>query len=100
MSEEEAKTQNLAKEEVEVYDRQIRLWGFEAQSKYWISLFRLKESKALLVNMRAANSELARHLVFSGINICILDDSKPDTNDKLNNFLVSKASEEDTVTSQ
>ena len=27
------KMSELEKDEVEVYDRQIRLWGFEAQSK-------------------------------------------------------------------
>ena len=54
--------QNLDKGEFEVYDRQLRLWGFEAQA-------RMKESQVLIVGLTNCCTELARHLVISGINI-------------------------------
>ena len=56
------KTQNLDKGEFEVYDRQLRLWGFEAQA-------RMKESQVLIIGITNCCTELARHLVLSGINI-------------------------------
>jgi ubiquitin-like 1-activating enzyme E1 A len=54
--------QNLDKAEFEVYDRQLRLWGFEAQA-------RMKESKVMVLGFSNAITELSRHLVLSGINI-------------------------------
>jgi len=57
----------------------------------------LKKSKVLLVNIKASNSELARHLIFSGISISLLDDSIPKPNERLNNFLLAQATKEETV---
>ena len=54
--------QNLDKGEFEVYDRQLRLWGFEAQA-------RMKDSQVVIVGLTNCCTELARHLVLSGINI-------------------------------
>ena len=36
-------------------------------------LFRMKESKVLMVNLTPTCTELARHLVLSGINIKLVD---------------------------
>ena len=62
-------TQKLDKGEFQVYDRQLRLWGFEAQA-------RMKESKVLIIGLSNCATELARHLVLSGINIELLTFSK------------------------
>lgn len=53
---------NLNKGEFEVYDRQLRLWGFEAQN-------RMKESHVLVIGLSNCCTELARHLILSGINL-------------------------------
>ena len=55
-------TENLNKGEFEVYDRQLRLWGFEAQQ-------RMKESEVVVLGLTNCCTELARHLILSGINL-------------------------------
>ena len=58
--------QVLDKSEFEVYDRQLRLWGFDAQAK-------MKASNILIVNPLPPSTELARHLALSGINLTFLE---------------------------
>ena len=53
--------------EAEVYDRQIRLWGVEAQK-------RIQNAKVLLGGMRALNAEVCKNLVLAGISATIQDD--------------------------
>lgn len=60
---------NLNESEFKVYDRQLRLWGFDAQQK-------MKNSLVLVVNLTPTCTELARHLVLSGINIHLIDDGQ------------------------
>jgi len=78
-------TENLNKGEFEVYDRQLRLWGFEAQQ-------RMKESEVLVLGMTNCCTELARHLILSGINLRLAafkkDDLKVGENDYQDEFLV------------
>ena len=62
-------TENLNKGEFEVYDRQLRLWGFEAQQ-------RMKESEVLVLGLTNCCTELARHLILSGINLRLAAFSK------------------------
>jgi ubiquitin-like 1-activating enzyme E1 A len=52
--------------EAEVYDRQIRLWGVEAQK-------RIQNAKVLLCGMRALNAEVCKNLVLAGISATIQD---------------------------
>ena len=61
----ETQQNGLDKAEIQVYDRQLRLWGFEAQA-------RMKESKVALIGFSNCVTELARHLVLSGINIDLI----------------------------
>ena len=50
-----------------LYDRQIRLWGFEAQKH-------IREANILLVNVKALGNEIAKNLILAGINsLTILD---------------------------
>ena len=57
---------DLTVEEGVRYDRQIRLWGVEAQR-------RMQTSHVLIAGMTQMGSELAKNLVLSGINATILD---------------------------
>eukprot|EP01083_Nonionella_stella_P023214 64205_1 len=57
----------LTAAETELYDRQIRAWGFEAQK-------RMRESKILVVGLDGAGSENLKNLVLAGLgNITILE---------------------------
>lgn len=51
----------LTEDETDLYDRQIRLWGFEAQQK-------MKSSKILLVGFSGLNAEICKNLVLAGVH--------------------------------
>ncbi|KAH3902447.1 related to DNA damage tolerance protein RHC31 [Saccharomycodes ludwigii] len=58
----------LTKDEIELYDRQIRLWGISAQQ-------RMRSSKVLLFNLGGLGTEITKNLVLSGIgHLTIVDD--------------------------
>ncbi|VDL91650.1 unnamed protein product [Schistocephalus solidus] len=59
----------ITEEEAELYDRQIRLWGLEAQS-------RLKNAKILLIGVSPVASEIIKNLVLAGINTLTMADDK------------------------
>ncbi|KAG5517945.1 hypothetical protein PMAC_000400 [Pneumocystis sp. 'macacae'] len=60
----------ISNEEINVYDRQIRLWGIQAQK-------RIRNSSVLLVHIRELAEEIAKNLVLSGIGtLTLLDDKK------------------------
>mmetsp|Transcript_5872 Transcript_5872/g.8059 ORF Transcript_5872/g.8059 Transcript_5872/m.8059 type:complete len:317 (+) Transcript_5872:69-1019(+) len=52
--------------ENEIYDRQIRLWGLEAQK-------RMRSAKIFVVGMNTLNSELCKNLVLAGIGVTVHD---------------------------
>lgn len=53
--------------EAAVYDRQMRLWGVEAQQ-------RLQRSHVLVSGLSALGSELVKNLVLSGMSVTLHDD--------------------------
>ncbi|OQR98101.1 SUMO-activating enzyme (SAE) [Achlya hypogyna] len=53
-------------QEAAVYDRQMRLWGVEAQR-------RLQKSRVLISGLTQLGSELAKNLVLSGMNVTLHD---------------------------
>ena len=60
--------QGLSADEIALYDRQIRLWGAQAQE-------RIRSAKILLVSLRALGTEIAKNLTLAGINsLTIIDD--------------------------
>jgi ubiquitin-like 1-activating enzyme E1 A len=72
----------ITEDEAALYDRQIRLWGVDAQKK-------ILSSKVLLINMQGLGAEVAKNLVLSGINSLTLLDSNDVQEDDLNyNFLI------------
>ncbi|GMM34261.1 E1 ubiquitin-activating protein [Saccharomycopsis crataegensis] len=57
----------LSNEEIALYDRQIRLWGLEAQRK-------IKTAHILLINLSAVGTEIAKNLVLGGVgSLSIID---------------------------
>lgn len=56
----------LSAKEAEIYDRQIRLWGVEAQK-------RMRASTVLIAGMGALGAELTKNVVLAGVNTCIAD---------------------------
>lgn len=64
-----------SKIDVELYDRQIRLWGLSTQQL-------ILNSKILVVNLGGLGTEIMKNLLLSGIgNITVLDDNEIDIND-------------------
>lgn len=61
-------TPGLSAEEMAQYDRQIRLWGAEAQQ-------RIRSANILLVSLRALGTEIAKNLTLAGVqSLTIVDD--------------------------
>jgi ubiquitin-like 1-activating enzyme E1 A len=58
----------LSAEEMAQYDRQIRLWGAEAQQ-------RIRSANILLVSLRALGTEIAKNLTLAGVrSLTIIDE--------------------------
>lgn len=64
----ETTTDNAApqRDESDVYDRQIRLWGAEAQAK-------MSKTKVLYIHVTGVSSEVLKNLVLAGIRATICD---------------------------
>ena len=88
----------MNREDLEVYDRNIRLWGKDTQIK-------ISNSNVLLINLSPSNTEVAKNLILSGINLLFLTDenfvtqkdvehnfffSSPDIGQKKNDVLKAK----------
>ncbi|KAI1330386.1 hypothetical protein F5Y16DRAFT_16239 [Xylariaceae sp. FL0255] len=58
----------MTTDEIALYDRQIRLWGMQAQQK-------IQAANVLLISMKALANEIAKNLVLAGIgSLTIVDD--------------------------
>jgi ubiquitin-like 1-activating enzyme E1 A len=56
----------LTDKEVELYDRQIRLWGVDAQQ-------RLRGASVFIVGLSALGAEVTKNLVLAGFSVTLLD---------------------------
>jgi ubiquitin-like 1-activating enzyme E1 A len=57
----------ISADEIALYDRQIRLWGVQAQEK-------IRSASILLITLSALSNEIAKNLVLAGIkSITIVD---------------------------
>ncbi len=70
---------NLSTGESAIYDRQIRLWGSNAQ-------LRIKSSKVLFIGLSSASVEIAKNTVLAGASVVLEDTRKID--DSTTNFLI------------
>lgn len=57
-------------DEIALYDRQIRLWGVQAQEK-------IRNANILLITMKALANEVAKNLVLAGIRSLTIVDHEP-----------------------
>jgi ubiquitin-like 1-activating enzyme E1 A len=75
---------SITADEIALYDRQIRLWGVQAQEH-------IRKANVLLVSMKALANEVAKNLVLAGINSLTIVDHELVTEEDLGaEFFVSK----------
>lgn len=78
----------LTQDEAELYDRQIRLWGVNAQS-------RIRQSKVLMLGFNGVASEVAKILTLAGIDsLTIVDDCPLQASDLSSNLFCRPAAED------
>lgn len=76
----------ISEEEAAQYDRQIRLWGLEAQK-------RLRGSRVLLVGMKGLGAEVAKNLILAGVKaLTLLDHQQATEEDSRSQFLIPTGS--------
>ncbi|XP_069764034.1 SUMO-activating enzyme subunit 1 [Narcine bancroftii] len=76
----------ISEEEAAQYDRQIRLWGLEAQK-------RLRGSRVLLVGMKGLGAEVAKNLILAGVKaLTLLDHQQTTPEDARSQFLIPAGS--------
>ena len=56
----------LTDKEVEQYDRQIRLWGVDAQR-------RMRDALVMVAGMDALGTEVVKNLVLAGVSVILAD---------------------------
>ncbi|KAJ5414524.1 DNA damage tolerance protein rad31 [Penicillium cosmopolitanum] len=64
--------QQISADEIALYDRQIRLWGVQAQEK-------IRSANILLITVKALANEVAKNLVLAGIGSLTILDHEPVT---------------------
>jgi len=74
----------ISEQEAQLYDRQIRLWGLDAQK-------RLRASKICLIGVRGLGCEIGKNLVLSGIkSMKLLDPATVSEDDATSQFLAPR----------
>ena len=74
----------MDEEQKQRYDRQIRVWGAEAQS-------RIQTSRVLIVGLRGINVEVTKNVVLAGVNVVIQDSETVHARDLSSNFFLTSA---------
>ncbi|XP_028418274.1 SUMO-activating enzyme subunit 1-like [Dendronephthya gigantea] len=75
---------SISADEAALYDRQIRLWGLDAQK-------RLRASKVLLVGVNGLGAEICKNIVLCGVkSLMLLDDQEVTTQDFTAQFLIPR----------
>lgn len=81
----EDKMEAITEDEAELYDRQIRLWGLDAQR-------RLRAASVLLIGLKGLGAEIAKNIILSGVkSVTLMDPNAIDEEDKMSQFFVSSA---------
>ncbi|XP_064157391.1 SUMO-activating enzyme subunit 1 [Anguilla rostrata] len=77
----------ISEEEAAQYDRQIRLWGLDAQK-------RLRGSRVLLIGLKGLGAEVAKNLILAGVKgLTLLDHEKVTEESCRAQFLIPVGSE-------
>jgi ubiquitin-like 1-activating enzyme E1 A len=61
---------SITADEIALYDRQIRLWGVQAQEN-------IRAANILLVGIKGLGNEIAKNLVLAGIHSLTVADEEP-----------------------
>lgn len=73
---------SITEDEAALYDRQLRLWGVEAQN-------RMRNSSVLLYTFRGVAAEIAKNVVLAGVgNVTLLDGQEVAEEDLGANFFL------------
>lgn len=75
----------FTRDEAELYDRQIRLWGLNAQKQ-------IRKSKILMLGFNGVASEVAKIVVLAGIDTLTIVDNQPLQPDDINSNLFCRPS--------
>jgi molybdopterin/thiamine biosynthesis adenylyltransferase len=76
----------LTEDEAALYDRQLRLWGVDAQR-------RLVSSKILIIGLGGLGAELAKNIILGGVkSVTLMDPAVVSELDAASQFLVSRES--------
>ncbi|XP_078000859.1 SUMO-activating enzyme subunit 1-like isoform X2 [Glandiceps talaboti] len=82
----EPENDTITEDEAALYDRQIRLWGLDAQK-------RLRASSMLLVGLKGVGAEVCKNVVLCGLkSLTLLDHTTVGEEDAFSQFLVSRDS--------
>lgn len=97
----------ITEEEAAQYDRQIRLWGFDAQRRYsqtispslhlsllsnFYILFRLRNARILIISCTGLSNEVCKNIVLAGVgSLTIADGGKVQDMDLGSQFLIDEA---------
>ncbi|KAI2639902.1 hypothetical protein GGS26DRAFT_580490 [Hypomontagnella submonticulosa] len=74
----------LSADDIALYDRQLRLWGMEAQQK-------IQSANIVIITMKALANEIAKNLVLAGIgSLTVVDDQTVTEADLGAQFFLSK----------
>ncbi|CAD6499325.1 BgTH12-03445 [Blumeria graminis f. sp. triticale] len=77
--------EGISADEIALYDRQIRLWGVQAQEK-------IRNAKVVLIRMKALANEVAKNLVLAGVySLTIVDHELVSESDLGAQFFVSES---------
>ena len=77
-------TNLISDDEAAIYDRQIRLWGVEAQKK-------IRSCSVLMIGLSGLGSEIVKNLVLAGIaSISVWDDTEVTASDTLSNLFTGQ----------
>lgn len=77
--------ETITEDEAALYDRQIRLWGLDAQR-------RLRNSRVLLIGLRGLGAEIAKNIVLAGIkSLTLLDHTEVTEEDTCSQFLIPQS---------
>jgi len=74
----------ITEDEAALYDRQIRLWGLDAQK-------RLRGAKVLIIGLSGLGAEVAKNIILSGVkSVTLLDHDNVKKEDFNSQFLVNR----------